>query len=441
MGRPVAYLRRSNASRPKDGNGGRGVSFEMQKTAVTDLAARHGDILDDADLLVDWGISGRHERTAARKAYADLRERIAGGSVSALYAYSLSRLARSTRELLDLSEACASARVPVRLAKEGDLNFTTPHGRLYLTVLAAVATFESDVAGERGRDRNARLRAEGRFVGRPPFGWRHGPDGALVRYEPEAALDDLVRSIYAAEPNARKVARTLNEEGVPSPTGGQWRDGTVRRMLARDGGVTTPPRGSRTVRGSRAVRVAPFARLLECAECGHRLTTSRKAYTTASGEVRRWTGYACQGARLVEHHSRPAAISEAAVLAWARPEVARLRVPYDAARFTDDVSTERTAIEERRARVVDMVEAGTITRQEAEPRLERIAHELAEIDKHDAVVALPPAVDWSWPADTLGNVLAAIFERVTVDLPAGRLTADWRVPEWRGAAPQATIAR
>ncbi len=435
MTRPVAYLRRSSATRTSRSGRGRReghVSHEVQTAAVHALARQHGHELRADDVLEDWGVSGRRERTQQRRAYLVLRERIRAGQVSALYAYSLSRLARSTRELLDLAEACDAASVPIRLAKEGEPDIATSHGRMYLTVLAAVATFESEVASERAVDRTAALRDRGAFVGRPPYGWRHGDDGQLVRYEPEASVDDEVRQLYAATPNAREVARTLNERGVASPTGVLWRDGTVRRIIARGGGALTPGARDRTVRGSRALHVAAFARLLVCAECGHRLTTNRNRYVTAAGEARRWTGYTCQGARLMPSHTRPAAISEAAVLRWAMPEVARLAIPIGEVAMAEVAALERARLAARREAVVDMVEAGTITRTEAEPRLARIVSEVAELDEREAIRSIP-TVDWAWPPATLGPVLAAIFQRITVDLRAGQLTADWAVPEWRAA--------
>src|SRR5437588_8510157 len=97
--RAVAYVRRSNAS---NGHGDGRVSFDAQRSAVLDLAARRGD--PEPELVVEWGLSGADAATAfggtrrggRRRAYRELRDRIAAGQVSALYAYSLSRLARST---------------------------------------------------------------------------------------------------------------------------------------------------------------------------------------------------------------------------------------------------------------------------------------------------------------------------------------------------------
>src|SRR5437016_4298130 len=109
--RSVAYVRRSNAS---NGHGNGRISFDTQRAAVLELAARRGD--PEPELVVEWGLSGADAATAfggsgrggRRRAYRELRARIEAGQVSALYAYSLSRLARSTRELLDLAEACVA---------------------------------------------------------------------------------------------------------------------------------------------------------------------------------------------------------------------------------------------------------------------------------------------------------------------------------------------
>ena len=434
MAAPVAYLRRSSSS---TNHGAGRISYAVQEASVLDMAQRHGD--PQPELIVEWGVSGASAtgsmggtgRGGRRTAYHQLRQRIADGDVSALYAYSLSRLARSTRDLLDLAETCATAGVPVRLAKEGVLDFATPHGRLYLTVLAAVATFEAEVSAERGKDRTAAARDRGAWVGRPPFGFRHAPDGTLTRYDPEAVVVDMVTALYLEQGrNARATIRVLNDKGIPSPTGGTWGDATIRRLIGRDGGHVTSGDRDRTRQGSRIAHSAAFSRLLVCAECGHYLTSTGKRYTTAAGEPRHWRGYTCQGARLTDAHSRPAAISEAAVLTWATGEVARLRVPADQLQLAADASRERAELDARRERVADMVEAGTISRQEAEPRFARIAADMAVLESRASVVDIPQ-VDWAWPPARLGPVLGAIFDHVTVDLPAGTFKATWQVPEWR----------
>jgi DNA invertase Pin-like site-specific DNA recombinase len=452
--RPYAYLRRSNAGAGKaHGNGA--VSFDMQRAAVLEMAAKRGD--PEPELIVEWGVSGADRATGfggtgrggRRKAYHELRAAIEADQVSALYAYSLSRLARSTRVVLDLVELCVAHGTPIRLAKEGDVDGTTPAGRLYLTVLAAVATMEAELAAERSHDRNAQMREAGRYIGRPAFGWTIDPDtGLLVEKTDEAPIVARILALYAELKSSRKVARALNAAGVPSPEGGVrgWGDGTVRRILARQPGYQPPA----TVQGSRAVPVATFARLVVCS-CGSRMTPVRKYYTSAAGEPRTWIGYTCMAARFRPDHPKAQSIPEAALLAAARAEAAHLATPAEVQMATD-AEAERAALEARRAIILDGLESGLYTKAEATERLAMNASKIAAIDAAKDVVKVP-AIDWTWPPETLNPVLTALWDRIeltTVTRPAvkrnkkpgmtrqhdelvvgGPNAFVWRVPEWR----------
>ena len=423
---PVAYLRRSSAS--TQGGGGR-VSLDVQTAAVNDLATRHGDPAPET--IIEWGMSGAAAagafggtgRGGRRVAFGALRDRVAAGGVSAIYAYSLSRLARSTRDLLDLAELCAGHGVPIRLAKEGDLDFASPHGRLYLTVLAAVATFEAEVAGERARDRTASARDRGEYVGKPPFGYRID-GGKLVAHPDEMPVLERAREVIAGASSDRAAARRLNDLGIPSPTGRKWGDGTVRRIVARDAG--RPIVRDRSHRGSPRTPSAMFARLLRCAYCGSRLTVTSKRYRTAAGEDRTWRGYECQGARADSGHPRPRGIAETAVLEWAVRELADLPGLEARVAIAQAADAERAALEARRGRLVDAVEHGTLTRPDVEARLASIATELAVLDERTQVASVPDRVDWEAPAAEVQAQVAAILAEITVDLAGPTFAARWR---------------
>ncbi len=428
--RPVAYLRRSSASTlPGSGR----VSLDVQTAAVAELARRNGD--ETPETIVEWGVSGAAAagsfggtgRGGRRRAFHELRDRIAGGSVSAVYAYSLSRLARSTRDLLDLAELCADQSVPIRLAKEGDLDFASPHGRLYLTVLAAVATFEAEVAGERARDRIASSRDRGEYIGRAPFGSTI-IDGRLVPHPSEAPIVERARAALAEAGSYRGAARLLNEAGIPAPAGGLWRDGTFRRIVARDEGRLEVR--DRTVRGSAVRPSARFARLLRCATCGSRLTPTRKRYRTAAGEARDWTGYACQGARAGAHPGRRE-IAEAPILAWAIEELAHLRPPVDRVAIAEAADAERAALEARRARLVDAVEHDLLSPALIAERLAAIGLELEALEVRTRVEELPTAVEWDAPVAEVQGQIAAVLSEIVVDLAGPTFRASWRNDAYR----------
>ncbi len=114
-------------------------------------------------------------------------------------------------------------------------------------------------------------------------------------------------------------------------------------------------------------------------------------------------------------------------------EAARLRVPVERVRVAEERRADLAALDGRRARLVDALEAGSLTRAELEPRLAAIEQERVILEASTAAVDLPRAVDWSWPTDALGGVLASLWQRVTVDMGTGTIKADWHAPEWRAA--------
>src|SRR6185437_7097839 len=77
------------------------------------------------------------------------------------------RLARSTTELLRIVEELTQRGVRVRLLSMNiDTNSAT--GKLLLTLMGAVASFEREIMLERQRAGIAKAKAEGKFKGRKP---------------------------------------------------------------------------------------------------------------------------------------------------------------------------------------------------------------------------------------------------------------------------------
>jgi DNA invertase Pin-like site-specific DNA recombinase len=79
------------------------------------------------------------------------------------------RLARSTRNLLDIAEDLERRGVTLRILSMGEMgNLATATGTLMLTMLAAVAAFERDMMLERQREGIAKAASEGKYKGRQP---------------------------------------------------------------------------------------------------------------------------------------------------------------------------------------------------------------------------------------------------------------------------------
>lgn len=80
-----------------------------------------------------------------------------------------SRLARSTKDLLDIIETLTAKGVAVISLKE-NLDTSTPQGKFMLTVFAGIATLEREMMLQRQKEGIAIAKAEGKYKGRQPKG-------------------------------------------------------------------------------------------------------------------------------------------------------------------------------------------------------------------------------------------------------------------------------
>ena len=80
----------------------------------------------------------------------------------------LDRLARSTRDLLDIAERLQEAGAGIRSLAEPWADTTSPAGRMVLTVFAGIAEFERALITERTSTGRVAARARGVRFGRPP---------------------------------------------------------------------------------------------------------------------------------------------------------------------------------------------------------------------------------------------------------------------------------
>lgn len=113
------------------------------------------------DNLYEEKISGKNTDRPQLKAMLQyVRE---GDTV---YAESFSRLARSTRDLLEIVEDLTSKGVQFVSLKE-NVNTSTPQGKFMLTVFAGLAQLERDTILQRQREGIDLCLSEGRAYGRP----------------------------------------------------------------------------------------------------------------------------------------------------------------------------------------------------------------------------------------------------------------------------------
>ena len=157
-----------------------GQSLEAQQAALKAAGA---------EKVYAEKISGAvSDRKALGKALAALQT----GDV--LLVTRLDRLARSTRDLLNILDTISKAGAKFRSLADTWADTTTPHGELMITILAGLATFERHLIRARTDEGRKRAQARGVRFGRPMKLTRYQIEEALARREAGENLTDIGRS-------------------------------------------------------------------------------------------------------------------------------------------------------------------------------------------------------------------------------------------------------
>ena len=106
----------------------------------------------------------------------------------------LDRLARSTRDLLNVLATVADRGAGFRSLADPMIDTTSPHGKLILAVLGALSEFERSMILARTSEGRQRAQARGIRFGRKPKLTPHQAAEALARRQAGEALTEIGRS-------------------------------------------------------------------------------------------------------------------------------------------------------------------------------------------------------------------------------------------------------
>jgi site-specific DNA recombinase len=151
-----------------------------------------------------------------------------------LVVYSLSRLARSTKDALAIAERLDRAGADLVSLSE-QIDTTTAAGKMVFRMLAVLAEFERDLISERTATAMAHLRQAGRRIsGRVPFG--NDLDGAnLIPNKDEQAALRVIHRLRAEGLSLRAISRELQRRGIKTKTGALvWSPKVLASVIRRD---------------------------------------------------------------------------------------------------------------------------------------------------------------------------------------------------------------
>jgi len=202
-----------------------GFSIAAQKEKLTAYA--HSQDWEIYEYYIDEGISAKNtDRPALQRLLQDVRNR----RLDVVLVYKLDRLTRSVLDLYQLLQEFDRYDVKFKSATEV-YDTTTAIGRLFITLVAALAQWERENLAERVRfGQEQMVHEQKRPGGRPPFGYDL-QQGTLVINPQEAPIVREIYAKYLDGAGLEGIARDLNNRGITTKAGNRWSKTTVQLLL------------------------------------------------------------------------------------------------------------------------------------------------------------------------------------------------------------------
>ncbi len=206
---------------------GEGLGVARQEADCRGLAERHGWSVQD--VYIDNDVSAFSGKP--RPSYRRLLDDIDSGRLDGVIAWHGDRLHRSPLELETFIGLIETTGCQVATVQSGELDLTTPSGRLNARVVGSFARYESEHRSKRVR----RKLEENAFAGKHhggsrPYGWQ---DDRVTLELAEAANVRMAIDMLLAGNSMLATVRALNAAGARNTLGKAWTASSLRPVVLR----------------------------------------------------------------------------------------------------------------------------------------------------------------------------------------------------------------
>jgi site-specific DNA recombinase len=218
----AVYVRVSTEEQAKEG-----YSISAQKERLTAYCMSQG--WEIVNFYVDEGYSAKNmDRPELKRMLKHIQE----GIIECVLVYRLDRLTRSVLDLYKLLELFEKHNCKFKSATEV-YDTTTAMGRMFITIVAALAQWERENLGERVRMGMQEKARQGKWVpNQAPYGYDIDLENDKLKINTfEASVVRRIFDLYLSGMGTAKIAAALNQEGIKTKNNTNWHPFSIRYIL------------------------------------------------------------------------------------------------------------------------------------------------------------------------------------------------------------------